>query len=79
MISALQIIQYKDIPMTIKKIQPRLKKINYDQAENAAAYSEQQILELMGKSSPEFFFLRKEADTTFCLIIHLPVMPLCSK
>lgn len=65
--------------MAIKKIWPRLKKINYAQAENTAASCEQQILDLMEKSSLEFFFLRNEAETPFWLIIHLPVMPLCSK
>lgn len=65
--------------MAIEKLWPRLKKINYDQAEKAAAECEQQRLDLMEKPSPEFFFLRSEADTPFCLIIHLPMMPVCSK
>lgn len=69
----------KDIPVVIKKIRPRQKKINYAQAENTAASCEQQILDLMEKSALEFFFLRNEADTPFCLIICLPVMPRRSK
>lgn len=49
--------------MAIKKMWQRQKKINDDQAENTAAYCEQQILDLMENSSLEFFFLRNEADT----------------